>query len=629
MSGVVSRLTAVALGAILGLQAATQYVAWSFRFASPLGDGLPISDDATLYPPWSVLHWRAEFLSEGPRVFAGAGGLMMLGVALGLGACMLLEPTAGRRRVRGWGGHDEARRAGLTARTGCVLGEMGGRLLITADLRPTLVTGGTRSGKGRGHVVPSLLCWTESAMIHDPKGELWRVTAGWRATFSHALSFNPRDPASVRWNPLAEIRPGAGELAQVQRLVAILSDPGGVRDEEAIWDKSASEILEALILHVLYAAEDEAKTLLKVRELLADLDDAADVMLRTLHRASPDGEPETHPFIRTAVKGYAAMHDRFRTSVQGTARSYLKWLAGEDVERALSVSDFAVGDLMCADAPASLYVQVAPADASALKPLVRLLFYAAAQSLTAHETSDAAGRAKRHKLLMAMDEFPLLGRVAFFEKSLRLMSGYGLKTMFVAQSLNDIVETYGAHNTILDNCHVFTAFAALDPLTQEKVSRLTGTIAETRTTRSRPSAFAPGHGSVSRSEFERPLLEPGEIRALPDDEQLVFAAGHRPLRCRKVRYDQRSPFRERAAIRAPDGGALDTPGRPVHPWAGVRALGEDRTASLSLFKEVAGAIDEKKAAAKAAQIYGRVAEEFAAQEAVLDQLQEHRHGKSG
>jgi type IV secretion system protein VirD4 len=629
MSGLVSRLTAVALGALSGLQAATQYVAWSFRYASPLGDGLPLADDARLYAPWSVLHWRAEFLSEGPRVFAGAGALMMLGVALGLGACMLLEPTTGRRRARGWGGHDEARRAGLAARTGCVLGDLDGRLLVTADLRPTLVTGGTRSGKGRGHVVPSLLCWTESAMIHDPKGELWRVTAGWRTTFSHALRFNPRDPASVRWNPLAEIRPGAGELAQVQRLVAILSDPGGVRDEEAIWDKSASEILEAVILHVLYAADDEAKTLLKVRELLADLDDAADTMLRTLHRPGPDGEPETHPFIRTAVKGYAAMHDRFRTSVQGTARSYLKWLAGEDVERALSVSDFAVGDLMCADAPMSLYVQVAPADASALKPLVRLLFYAAAQSLTAHETSDAAGRPKRHKLLMAMDEFPLLGRVEFFEKSLRLMSGYGLKTMFVAQSLNDIVETYGVNNTILDNCHVFTAFAALDPLTQEKVSRLTGTIAETRTTRSRPSAFAPGHGSVSRSEIERPLLEPGEIRALPDDEQLVFAAGHRPLRCRKVRYDQRSPFRERAAIPAPDGAVLDTPGRPAHPWAGVRALGEDRTASLPLFKEVAGAIDEKKAAAKAAQIYGRVAEEFAAQEAVLDQLQEHRHGKSG
>ena len=48
------------------------------------------------------------------------------------------------------------------------------------------------------------------------------------------------------------------------------------------------------------------------------LREAAEVMLRTLHRHGADGEGETHPFIRTAVKGYAAMHDRFRTSVQGT-----------------------------------------------------------------------------------------------------------------------------------------------------------------------------------------------------------------------------------------------------------------------------------------------------------------------
>ncbi|MDQ1155176.1 type IV secretory system conjugative DNA transfer family protein [Brevundimonas sp. SORGH_AS_0993] len=365
------------------------------------------------------------------------------------------------------------------------------------------------------------LNWVRT-LVHDPKKELWRVTGGWRGRFSHALYFDPRDPASACWNPLAEIRPGPGELAQFQRLVAILSDPGGARDDEAIWDKAASEILEAAILHVLYTAEDADKTLVTVRELLADLNDAAEVMSRTLHRPGPDGEPEPHPFILTAVKGYAAMHDRFRTSVQGTARSYLKWLAGDDVERALSVSDFSLGDLICAKSPMSLYVQVAPADAAALRPLVRLFFYAAAQALTVHESEDAAGRSKQHRLLMLMDEFPLLGRVSFFEKSLRLLSGYGVKVMFVAQSLNDIVETYGVNNTILDNCAVFTSFSALDPLTQDKVSKLTGTVAEARRSRVLRPVWPVGRSTVSRSEIERPLMEPGEIRALPDDQQLVF-----------------------------------------------------------------------------------------------------------
>lgn len=622
-----ARLTGLALGGCLGLAAATQMFAWTFGAAPVLGPAWRPSPDIALYPPWAILIWRDRFRTQAPDAIARSGMAALLGAVGGL-ALGAMTGEGRPRRIRGWGGLPDARASGLLDNGGAVIGLLNGRLLATSDLRPSLVTGGTRSGKGRGHVVPTLLSWPQSVLVHDPKGELWTLTAGWRSRFSHSARVAPRDPASARWNPLAEIQPGPGELAQIQRLVAILSDPGGVRDDEAIWDKAASEILEAVILHVLYTAQDADKTLLKVRALLADLDDAAEIMLKTLHRPGPGGEPETHPFIAVAVKGYAAMHDRFRTSVQGTARSYLKWLAGEDLERTLSASDFGVGDLMCARNPISLYIQVAPADAAALRPLVRLLFYSAAQSLTAAEAQDAAGRTKVHALLMLMDEFPLLGRLAFFEKSLRLMSGYGIKTMFVAQSLNDIVETYGQHNGILDNCHVYTAFSALDPLTQDKVSKLTGTVSERRTTRSGPSLLGAGRHSVSHSEIERPLLEPGEVRALPDDEQLVFVAGQKPLRARKLRYDRREPFRTRARAAAPDQRVrLDLPPAPIHPWAGRRSLGRDEGAQLPLFKEVAAAMEDKKTIARVVGVMGRVAETYAAEEAVLDHLQGRRDGQ--
>lgn len=617
---VIVKCAALVGALVLGAQASVQAFAWMHENAPQLGPSLRLSDQVLLYPPWSLVDWRRRFPDA--RGWSAASSAFLLAVSGMAGAALVLTGPSTVRRARGWGGMKDARTAKLLEGAGCILGEFRGRLLATTDLRPTLVTGGTRSGKGRGHVVPTLLSWTGGVIVHDPKGELWRVTSGWRSTFSHVLFLDPRRPDTARFNPLAEIRPGPQALAQIQRLVAILSDPGGVRDDEAIWDKAASEILEAVILHVLYTASDEEKSLLTVRALLADLDAAAEIMARTLHREGEGGRAEVDPFIATAARGYAAMHDRFRTSVQGTARSYLKWLAGEDQERFVSASDFRLGDLMCAEAPMSLYINIAPADAVALRPLVRLLFYATAQALTARETTDDAGRDKRHRLLMVMDEFPLLGRLSFFEKSLRLMSGYGIKTLFVAQSLNDIVETYGPHNTILDNCHVYTAFSALDPLTQEKVSRLTGSVTETRTSRSGPSGLAGGRSSVSRTETERPLLEPGEIRALPDDVQLTFASGRRPLRTRKLRYDHRRPFRDRADLTQPDQSVrIDTPGAPVHPWAGRRSLGEDPNAALPLFKEVEAAIHDKRVAAKAAETYERISTEFAAQQAVLDSLQ--------
>lgn len=613
-----ARFVFLCLGLVIGAQAASQLTAWTYAWAPELGRGLRIGNDFTLYPPWSILSWWVRFDGEAGEVIRRHAGLAVIGAAAGFAIAGAWDQPTLRRR-RGWGGRREARRAGLDAKEGAVVGRLGRRTLITMDLRPTLVTGGTRSGKGRGHVAPTLLSWPESVMVHDPKRELWAATAGWRARFSHALYFDPRDSASARWNPLAAIVPGPSEMAQVQRLVAVLADPSGSKDEDSIWDKAACEMLEAVILHVLYAAPDQDKTLVKVRDLLADLDETAELMGRTLHRRDATGEAEVHPFIRNAAASFAVMHERFRTSVQGTARAYLKWLAGDDVERVVSASDFSMGDLMCAEAPVSLYIQFTPADAAALRPLVRLIFYAAAQALTADVHHDQAGRRKRWKLLMLMDEFPLLGRLSFFEKGLRLLSGYGVKAMFVCQSLNDIIETYGVNNTILDNCAVYTAFSALDPLTQEKISRLSGLVKETRRGRSGPAWHSTGRATVSASEIERPLLDPSDVRTLPDDLQVVFVAGRLPLLTRKLKYDRTEPFRRRARRAAPSQGrAVDAPAGPGHPWAGRRSLGEQPASDGPLFRR-------SDIEATAAEVAGRVAQDLAAEQATLDHLQGNRH----
>lgn len=622
------RLTCAAAGLVAGLQGASQFIGWSFDWSAGLGPGLPVGGEARLYPPWAALAWRGLIEHEHPKVWRASAWLVVLGGAAGLGLGFAME-TPHARRPASWGGLREARRSGLRHLDGCILGELRGRLLATQDMRPSLVTGGTRSGKGRGHVVPTLLSWRQSVLVHDPKGELWSLTSGFRARLSHTFFFDPRSAGTARWNPLAEIAPGEGEIAQVQRLVAILSDPGGVRDDEAIWDKAACEILEAVVLHVLYVSEDGAKTLITVRGMLADLDASAERMLRTGHLKGTDGEPCCHPFIAIAVKGYVAMHDRFRTSVQGTARSYLKWLAGTDVDRALGASDFSLSDLMCADRAVSLYVQLAPADAAALRPLVRLIFHTATQALTTKPDADALGRAKRHRLLLVMDEFPLLGRLEFFEKSLRLMSGYGLKAMFVAQSLNDIVETYGPNNSILDNCHTFCAFSALDPLTQEKVSRLSGTDLRGQVSQSSPQFPDAGRRTISIAQVERARLAPGEIGSLPDRDQIIFTPGARPILARKLRYDQRQPFKQRSQQPAPDQGdsAPDVPPRRPHPWLGRRAVGLSAAQNLPLFKEAEAAIADKRTVARVAEVFDHLARDYAAQEAALDHLKGMGSGK--
>jgi type IV secretion system protein VirD4 len=610
-------------GLALGLTAATHFIGWAYRNAPALGPRWTITEGLAVYPPWAFIGWHKRFGAEHRREFnLGLGIMLACFLAGAIGAAAIREETTqpnDKKRGRGWARPVDARKTELLSGAGCVIGELNGRLITTQDLRPTLVTGGTRSGKGRGHVGPTLLNWTGSVLVHDPKGENFTISAGWRGLFSHTLRFAPRSKTSARFNPLAEIPCDDNAIPMIQRIVTILADPSGRPGEEIIWDTAAREIVEAVILDTLYTAPDPDKNLITVKRRLADLDKTAEEMVKTLHRPGPGGEPETHPFIRDAGVSYIAMHDRFRTSVQGTARSYLKWLAGPDIERAVSMSDFRLGDLMCAEAPMSLYVQVSLADSIALKPLVRLIFYAAGQMLTADEKHDAAGRPKKYQLLLVMDEFPMLGRIDFFEKQLRLMSSYGLKAMFVAQSLNDIVETYGTHNGILDNCFIYSAFAALDPLTQDKVSRLTGIVTETREGLSEPqSALSGGRRTRSLNQIERPLLEPGEVRGLPDDTQISLIVGRKPFRLRKVQYDKREPFKSRAAIAPPAPDApIDAPSPPpIHPWAGKRALGFDADLELPLFKEMRAAMAEKDAA-KAAE---RVSDALGISETILGRL---------
>ena len=79
----------------------------------------------------------------------------------------------------------EIRAAGLFDDAGVFLGRVGAKYLRHDGPEHVMAFAPTRSGKGVGLVVPTLLGWTGSAVIHDIKGENWQLTAGWRSRFSH------------------------------------------------------------------------------------------------------------------------------------------------------------------------------------------------------------------------------------------------------------------------------------------------------------------------------------------------------------------------------------------------------------------------------------------------------------
>ncbi|HGM5077156.1 TPA: conjugal transfer protein TraG [Serratia marcescens] len=560
---------------IAGVWGATQWTAaalgYQLRLGSPWFDffGTPV------YHPWRLFEWWFFFDAYAPDIFAkggaiaGASGLVAVVVAIAMSVWRSRQArrvtTYGSAR---WADSAEIVKAGLMGLAGVFLGLFDGRYLRHAGPEHVLAFAPTRSGKGVGLVVPTLLTWPLSAVIHDIKGENWQLTAGWRSRFSHCLLFNPTDPRSAAYNPLLEVRRGAHEVRDVQNIADILVDPEGALEKRNHWEKTSHALLVGAILHVLYAGED--KTLRGVANFLSDPACPFEVTLHRMMTTKHLGD-SPHPVVASAAREVLNKSDNERSGVLSTAMSFLGLYRDPTVAEVTSRCDWRIADLISAQHPVSLYLVVPPSDISRTKPLVRLILNQIGRRLT--ESLDGSdGIARRHELLLMLDEFPALGRLDFFESALAFMAGYGLRAFLIAQSLNQIDKAYGQNHSILDNCHVRVTFATNDERTAKRISETLGTATELRAQRNYAGhRLAPwlGHLMVSRQETARPLLTPGEVMQLPPDEAVVMVSGHAPIKAKKLRYYADANFQRRILpppVLAP-GGYADAPAARPDDWS--------------------------------------------------------------
>ena len=555
--------------------AATQWVAFRLGFQPQLGNpwfelaGLPI-----YYPP-AFFWWWFSFDAYAPTIFVEGGIIAVSGGFLAIAAAILMSIIRAReaRNVATygsarWAEDKEIRAAGLLGPDGVLLGRYHRDYLRHDGPEHVLCFAPTRSGKGVGLVVPTLLTWPASAIVHDIKGENWTLTAGFRAKHGRVLLFDPTNARSSAYNPLLEVRQGEWEVRDVQNIADILVDPEGSLDKRNHWEKTSHSLLVGAILHVLYAEKD--KTLAGVANFLSDPRRPVEATLRAMMDTPHLGEAGVHPVIASSARELLNKSENERSGVLSTAMSFLGLYRDPVVARVTARCDWRIADLVGSRQPVTLYLVVPPSDINRTKPLIRLILNQIGRRLTEELTTSG----KRHRLLLMLDEFPALGRLDFFESALAFMAGYGIKGFLIAQSLNQIERAYGPNNAILDNCHVRVSFATNDERTAKRVSDALGTATELRdSTNYAGHRLAPwlGHLMVSRQETARPLLTPGEIMQLPPTDEIVMVAGTPPIRATKARYFEDARFQERiltppdlvAAPLAPSPSADDWSGRVV------------------------------------------------------------------
>ena len=551
----------------IGLWISTQQVAEALHYQKQLGAPLFIWRETPIYTPKFLVWWYAygKYL---PQQFNEASNPTFLSLILGtiiLGAGLAFKRKPKEHNYHGsarWADKNDLKKTGLLDNQGVVLGVTeNGEYIRHNGSEHLMLMAPTRSGKGVGIIIPTLLTWPHSVLITDIKGENWGITAGYRRDKlgNKVLKFDPTacDGSSIRYNPLEEIRlRTVHEVQDIQNIADMLVDPQGTGEQDH-WAKTAHALLVGVILHLRYILPNATMT--DIAAFLSNPDqsfeDSLAEMLTTSHiklsthlfRDIYGVDTETHPVVAQAARELLNKSPNEMSGVVSTAISFLGLYRDPIVAANTACSEFEIADLMNFEAPVSLYLVVPPSDLNRTRPLIRMILSQILRRLT-EKMEFKEGKAVttyKHRLLMLIDEFPALGRLDPFESSLAFIAGYGLKAFLIIQSLNQLNKIYTPDNSIIDNCHVRVVYAPNDEKTPEFISKLLGSkTEEIKTTNYQGSRFSLWLSGVNTSiqYAERPLLTPGEITQFPQDEEIIFLAGCPPIRAKKIRYFEDENF---------------------------------------------------------------------------------------
>lgn len=436
----------------------------------------------------------------------------------------------------------------------------------------TLCIASTQSGKTTGLVIPTILddettpeAPAQSMLIWDPKtegedvpgGEIYAKTAGYRATMSRVLCFQPLHPATHQYNPLGSVRLGTPwEHRDLQMLASMLTDPTGERGERPTGAGAHFGIMaEALHIGVLaYGLHTR-----KVRNLgdlyhlwCGPLD--LKTLMATMEQARPLASGAgVHPDSAYACLLYHETTEKELSAVVNTARNALQLWADPLVRFATARSDFALQDFRQDILPLTLYVNFPFHEGRRLLPLSRVLVR---QWL---EYNASAKRGWTHPMLAVLDEFQSLGKLPILEEGLNYFLGTGLSMCLITPSLNYVESVWGRQHPFLEGCATQVTFGIRDESVARRVS---GSLGQAEALVTRESVSQRGAGwernrstTTATETRDAPLISSTAVMDLAPEEVLVRRGSLR-LKLTKASYWLDPVWQQRSLIPPPEKGSI-------------------------------------------------------------------------
>lgn len=477
----------------------------------------------------------------------GSMGFAVFGI-FGLPLILLAVALSKSRSLHGdarWATTGEVREAGMLAEEGLILGKINGKFLMMNLAKFIMLIAPTRSGKGVGTIIPNLLNWNQSVIVVDIKGENFDVTSGFRARHGQEVyKFAPFDENFETHcsNPLSYVsrdpRFVVGELQSVGYMLYPKKDGDG-----AFWNDAARNLFVAMSLYCL-----ESGYPLTIGEVL--------------RRSSGNGRPKE--FWQGVVDGgvsasgqalskhcldalsqFVSNSDNTLTSILSTFTAPLGAFTNPAVDAATSRDDFDLRDIR--RRKMSIYVVIPPNRLAEASLLINLFFSVAIDQNT--KTLPEKDPSLKYLALLLLDEFPALGRVDKYVKSIGYIAGYGLRSMMIAQSMSQLKdrELYGEEGarTLATNHMVQIVYAPREQQDAQEYSEILGYYGLNSTSK----GVSRGRGSVTNSENvseqKRALMLPQELREIGPHRVIVLADNCKPIFGEKITYYTDPAFKDR------------------------------------------------------------------------------------
>lgn len=422
---------------------------------------------------------------------------------------------------------------------------LGGHAIGVPDDRHIITIAGSRSGKGRSTIVPNLITYPGSVLAIDPKGDLARFTADWRADVlgQRVVVLDPFGVAGGvtqrhggHFNPLSILMEDSPSLIEDAGLIAdalVVPAPGA---KDPHWDESAKQFLEGVILHVAtYHAYAGRRDLVSVYECLMEGGDS--LKLEMAENSAADFA------VLTLASHFYDKADNERSSVLSTLRRHIRFLGYSQIKKELRGHSFDLKQLKTQKM--TVYLSLPAMRMGTCARWLRLFVNLTLAALEEEKAKPA------YPVLMCLDEFATLGTMKTLEDAAGQIAGLGCKLWPILQDLGQLKALYEKRwETFIGNAGVLQFFGNSDMQTLEWISKRLGETTIQTTSQNQPGynqRAREGATGQSFSEHVHRLMTPEEVSRFfgRDDRlqrQLIIRPTWSPMILQRAYYDKHELF---------------------------------------------------------------------------------------